>query len=1186
MKHYLSFCTLFVMVTCCLPFAFGQEDLPEWLNPKITSINKLPPRSSVVVPFYNGNERDCVILNGEWKFSLVSKPSDRIVDFAKTDYDDSKWLNLPVPSNWQMPMFTGNLKSHAPKNLGGVVNDYPIYVNIPYPWQRTNGKWTPPVIPADYNPVGMYRRDFSLPKSYDGHDIILHFAGVESCFYVWVNGEKVGMNKDSRTAAEFDITKFVKAGKNKIAVEVFRWSDGSWLECQDFWRLSGIFRDVFVYSLAKNRIDDVKVITDLDDKYESATLNVTVTRTPETPVHADLVIDDKRTPLRSDRSLGTTGNFMLKLPNPKLWSAETPNLYTLELTAGKQKIAFPIGFRTSEIKNAQLLVNGKPILIKGTNRHEHCEVTGHYVTVDLMLRDIKLMKEHNINAVRTSHYPNDPRWYFLCDKYGIYLIDEANIESHGMGYGAESLAKNPLFDKPHLDRTIRMYERDKNHPSVIIWSLGNEAGNGENFMATYDWLKAHDKTRPVHYERAGHDRNTDIICPMYASAKSIENYAKSDGNRPLILCEYAHAMGNSTGNLQDYWDVIESYPKLQGGFIWDWVDQGLLTDTPSKRQVEKPTFATVSGTVNEIAGKKALTGYAVVPKPETIDVGKRKVKLEAVVYPLGGKEAPFIGKGDTQFGLKQKDQDKIQFYIHNENGWIDITVPNPENWFNNWHTITGVYDGEKLALSVDGKELASKPYSGGISNAPEPVEIGRNGHHTSRVVNAYIASAKIVLDDEAVVDVDFANATEHDSGKGLYYAFGGDFGPAGVPSDQNFCMNGLVGADRSLHPAMREVKKVYQHIKIAMTDDGKLRITNGQFFKDLSDYTATIQLLVGGKVIRELPVTGFENVKPQESIDIALPLAVPMIAGERFYNVFFRLKDAAPLLPKGHTVAYEQFYLGGEKIPTGFGGAKTPIDKVVKTMPTPDFWRAPTDNDRGNNMRGRLGLWKNFDGAKVETETLENGDIIVTLKVKRPANSPEIPRVGTRLVLNSDYDQVEYYGRGPDENYIDRKTGALVGRYTTSVDEMFVNYSEPGEYGNRTDVRWVKFTNKSGEGVMFAALPSEDDMKKSSRGDRYKPDAGTIAFSASRYDRKELETKDHPYKMDKSDVIYVNIDLLQQGVGGDDSWGAQPLEKYKLKEQEYTLRYVIRTIYATDDGTTSGSTRGNSLQRPRLKRGR
>ena len=1193
------------LLTICLLFscavAIAQENLPEWLNPEITGINTLPPRSSAVVPFYNGNAKDCLMLNGQWKFQVVPKPADRIEGFATNDFDDSKWLNLPVPSNWQMPQFIGQLKEYAPENLGGVVNDYPIYVNIPYPWKKTNGKWTPPVIPDDYNPVGMYRREFELPKNFDGQNIILHFAGVESCFYVWVNGEKVGMGKDSRTAVEFDITKYVKPGKNKIAVEVFRWSDGSWLECQDFWRLSGIYRDVFIYTLPKAHIADIKVTTLLDENYENPSYDIQWTFFNGTDKELQMDVDldivglketQKRvgTKVKADQKqvLGSsTSPGVLK--NVKFWTAETPNLYTLELTCGTQKITLPIGFRTSEIKDGQLLVNGKPVLLKGVNRHEHDPVTGHTVSVESMIEDIKLMKQHNVNATRCSHYPNDPRWYALCDEYGLYVVDEANIESHGMHYGPETLAKNPLFAKAHMDRTIRMFEQNKNHASIIIWSLGNEAGNGPNFEATYDWLKAADATRPVQYERAERSRNTDIVCPMYMPVWSMIDYAKEKQDRPLIQCEYAHAMGNSVGNLQVYWDAIYKYPQLQGGFIWDWVDQGLLTDVPSQWIIPRlggsrlpPSseeeinsinpIARITGTVVEKDGKKAMAGFATIPKDPFVNSPQSDIKLEAVVYPLSGRTGPFIGKGDTALAIKQVDENRIQFYVHDGKKWTDVTAPVPADWYNHWHTITGIYDGKELKLLVDGKLLQSTPYTGPVPilNAKEPFEIGRNAHHRERVVDAYIAKATFEHGGAPIIDIDFAKAVDIKS-QGTYWAFGGDFGPPGVPSGQNFCCNGLTNADRTIHPGLIEVKKVYQNIWVKPVDADfkKIRVKNGFFFQDLSNFTAHCEIVGDDGVLLSAALEGFENIGPQESKEIAIDFskASPVSPGkgaERLLNIVFRSKEDKPLVPKGHIVAYEQFHLNSDaKETASLSKAAGSLDNVLQSGPQADFWRAPIDNDRGNNMPNRLGFWRTFDGAKVTTEALPNGDTIVTLDFQKPEGSPEWPRFGTQLVLNNEYDRVTYFGRGPDENYMDRKTGSLVGLYETTVDQMYVNYVEPGENGYRTDVRWVAFRNAAGEGVLFVSLPTAEDMKN--RGDKYKPDAGTICFGASRYPKEQLETCDHPYKMKKADEIYVNIDLLQMGVGGDNAWGAQTHEQFRLTNDRYVLKYRMRPLLPGDD---------------------
>lgn len=565
----------------------------DWENPEIIGINKLPPHAAAMVyrdvktalhspregsPFYKS-------LNGKWTFNWVEKPADRPVDFYRIDFDDSCWDDIKVPSNWQLEGY-----------------GTPIYLNSPYPFVKN-----PPFIQKHYNPVGSYRKEFTIPAEWSGRRIVLHFDGVESAFYLWINGEKAGYSQGSRTPAEFDITPYLKDGRNLIAAEVYRWSDGSYLECQDFWRLSGIFCDVYLYTIPRLHIRDYEVMTDLDENYQDAALTVKAwienhSNSGESPKLEIALLDaamepvgnqpfyKKRSPLIpiGEENL-ITADFSVS--SPLKWSAETPNLYHLLLTLRNSSGQIlevqtcRVGFREVEVREGQLLVNGRPVLLKGVNRHEHDPVTGHYVSTESMLKDIKLMKQFNINAVRTSHYPDHPTWYDLCDQYGIYLIDEANIESHGMGYHPDvTLGNNPEWKKAHLDRIQRMVERDKNHPSVIIWSMGNEAGDGINFEAASEWIHQRDPSRPVHYERAESRPHVDIVSPMYMRIEGLKEYASETRTRPLILCEYAHAMGNSVGNLQDYWDVIEAEPQLQGGFIWDWVDQALSKKTSDGRE--------------------------------------------------------------------------------------------------------------------------------------------------------------------------------------------------------------------------------------------------------------------------------------------------------------------------------------------------------------------------------------------------------------------------------------------------------------------------------------------------------------------------------------------------------------------------------------------------------------------------
>ncbi|TFG47273.1 MAG: DUF4981 domain-containing protein, partial [Candidatus Brocadiia bacterium] len=588
---------LFIFLIIQAQLVHGQEITPtasalrDWEDPEVIGINKEPAHSTAI-PYNNlENAIQCMrenseyyrSLNGKWQFRYSAKPADRPTDFYRTDFDAVNWDLIDVPCSWET------------RGFGRA-----IYLNDLYPFKKN-----PPFIQHDYNPVGSYRTEFETPKDWNGREIFINFDGVESAFYLWINGKLVGYSEDSRTPAEFNITRYLKKGKNLLAAEVYRWCDGSYLEDQDFWRLSGIFRNVYLWSAPKLHIRDFFVTCGLDANYTNAELNAVILvknfsqKAVESPVlEMELLEAGKTTELLSmaSKASETIGpddekqfTFKAEIGSPQKWSAENPYLYTfllkLKNDAGNidEIQSCRVGFRKVEIKGGQLLVNGKAIYIKGVNRHEHDPDNGHYVSEESMISDIKLMKQHNINTVRTCHYPDAPRWYELCDEYGLYLIDEANIESHGMCYGNESLAKDPKWLKAHMDRTVRMVARDKNHPSAIIWSLGNEAGDGSNFVATSNWIRSRDNSRPVHYEGAKGGRNSDIYCPMYATIEKIVDYAKEDRDKPLILCEYAHAMGNRVGNLQDYWDAIEKYKHLQGGSIWDWVDQGLRGRTSHGR---------------------------------------------------------------------------------------------------------------------------------------------------------------------------------------------------------------------------------------------------------------------------------------------------------------------------------------------------------------------------------------------------------------------------------------------------------------------------------------------------------------------------------------------------------------------------------------------------------------------------
>ncbi len=1017
----------------------------DWENPQITAINTEPPHCTLM-PYANltkaieGNRfasKYFKSLNGNWKFHWVNKPDDRPKDFYKLDYDVSRWKEIPVPSNWQMQGY-----------------DIPIYLNIPYPFENN-----PPFIQKHFNPVGSYRTEFEIPADWRDRQVFIHFDGVESAFYLWINGEEVGFSKDSRTPAEFNITQYLRPDKNVLAAEVYRWSDGSYLECQDFWRLSGIYRNVYLFSTPNVHIRDFEVKCDLDEKYQDAFLHVTAKVwnygkaacwKPEIEV---TLLDANRQPVGSDVLMKGTSVYIppgdesiVKLKalvkNPLKWSAEIPNLYTVILTLkdqdgqGLEIESCQFGFRKVEIKNGQLLVNGVPILIKGVNRHEHHPDTGHYITLESMIKDIQLMKQHNINTVRTCHYPNDPQWYELCDKYGIYLIDEANIESHGMGYDPDkTFANKPEWKKAHLDRIQRMVERDKNHPSVIIWSMGNEAGDGINFEAASDWIHHRDPSRPVHYERAQLRPHTDIYCPMYARIEHLVKYASQPQDRPLIMCEYAHAMGNSVGNLQDYWDVIEKYDHLQGASIWDWVDQGIRKKT------------------------------------------------------------------------------------------------------------------------ADGRE---------------------------------------------------------------FYAYGGDFGEE--QTDRNFCCNGLVLPDRQITPKLLEVKKVYQYVKFKPVDlkSGQVEIVNKYDFRDLSDVDIHWEILADGTSI-DRGLLSKPRVLPKEShiFTIDLSKIKPEPGVEYLLNFSARTTEPQPLIPAGYEIAYEQFQLPievkalettraalpqltlsqsaqtisvkGKNFELAFDKTKGMIAsfkfqgaELITSGPEPNFWRAPTDNDFGNGMQKRCAVWRqagrdravenvqveqisdseikisfNFDLKATESKHRTSytvpgsGDVIVENHFTPGKKElPELPRFGMTMALPNNFDNVIWYGRGPHENYWDRKTSALVGVYKSTVRELFEPYISPQENGYRTDVRWAAFLNDKGTGLLAVGQP-------------------LICFSALHYTNEDLTQQSrgtmHPTDLKDRDLVFLNLDYKQMGVGGDDSWGARPHPEYSLPAQEYSYRFRLKPVSKKDD---------------------
>ena len=1236
----LSLLAGFILLADQAPAGAESND---WENPQITAVGTESPHATMMIypdaasaargdpsqsPYWRS-------LHGPWKFHWVPKPADRPLDFFRADFDDGQWRTIPVPSNIELQGY-----------------GTPIYVNIQYPWGRPD----PPHIPHDNNPVGSYRRQFNVPESWAGREVFLHFDGVNSFFYLWINGQQVGLNKDSRTPAEFNITRYLKPDANLLAAEVYRWNDGSYLEDQDFWRLSGIFRDVYLWSTAPQHIRDFEVAPELDEQYRDTQLKVTAqvrnSSDQAATVAVEAVLSDEAgevvaTLPPQTAKLPANGETTLKLQaavaNPKKWSAEHPHLYQLLLTLRREAgsvievIPCTVGFRKVEIKDGLLLVNGQRILIKGVNRHEFDPDSGQYVSRESMERDIKLMKQHNLNAVRTCHYPNAPAWYDLCDRYGIYLVDEANIESHGMGYGEASLAKKPEWLPAHLDRTKRMVERDKNHPSVIIWSLGNEAGDGPNFQATSAWIKSRDTSRPVHYERAGTAPHTDIVCPMYSPPQAIAGYAQKHQTRPLIECEYAHAMGNSTGNFQEYWDLFDTQPQLQGGFIWDWVDQGIRKAIPTSYQVAErgplKLTAAFQGTKTDEGG----CGTAVFPPHEALDL-TGPLTLEAWIKPVPQKTfGTIVGKGDTSYALQLDKQGRLEFFVHRAGTWFNAFAAPPEDFVGRWHHVAGVYDGQQVRVLLDGKTLAAKDCQGGFDRNAFPLAIGANSEHAGRAFAGTIREARVynraLTDAELqnpaarkseglVLWLDLRNVQEVAGKQGTFWAYGGDFGPPGTPSDDNFCCNGLVSPDRRPHPGIHQVKKSYQyiHCKPVAIDKGEIQVTNGYDFTVIREIAAgRWRLRADDQVLQEGTLPDLD-LPPHESRTLQIPWQpiAPQPGAEYWLDLVFQLKQDQPWASAGHEVAWEQFPLPpslvkgeaqGVTAPrpntlpslklvqsndratvTGQGFAvlvdlkqglitslKVQDTELVHQPLRPHFWRAPTDNDRGNGMPNRCGIWRkapqswqvqNVDVQQpspqqvhvhvlaalpaveaqyeVSYRVLGDGRIVVDGKFTPGKKQlPELPRFGMQMALPPGFETLTWYGRGPYETYCDR-SDAWINVFSGQVADQFcMDYTEPGESGNKVDVRWVALTNKAGAGLLAVGLP-------------------LLSVNALHYTTEDLEGPKHPYEIPYRDFVTLNLDLMQMGLGGDDSWGAKPHDPYRLFPKPYSYRFCLRPFSATE----------------------
>ena len=1005
-----------------------------WQNVNINQQNREPRRANFFAfesldkaqSFDKKKSANYLSMEGMWKFNFVKDHNKRPANFFTLKYDDSQWKDFPVPGLFEL-------------------NGYgdATYKNIGYAW-ATQFDPNPPYISELNNYTGSYRRTFELPKDWKGKDVYFHVGSATSNLTLWVNGKYVGYSEDSKVAAEFNISKYLKPGKNLIAMQVMRWCDGSYFEDQDFWRFTGIAREVYLYARPKLHAADIRLNAALENNYQDGVLNYQVSlKGGKTDVSITLCDKDGK---QVAQATGAQG--IIKVPKVKAWTGETPYLYKAYITLKNKQgvtevIPQKVGFRNVEIKNAQLLVNGQPVLVKGADRHEMDPDGGYVVSLERMIQDIKIMKQLNINAVRTSHYPCDPRWYDLCDEYGIYITAEANLESHGMGYEEKSLAKFPEYIVPHIERNEGNVKPLINHPSVIVWSLGNEGGYGVNFEKAYDWVKACDTTRPAQYERGGYDSKTDIYCPMYIGYEESESYCKSNGTKPYIQCEYAHAMGNSEGGFKEYWDLIRKYPKYQGGYIWDFVDQGLRDKSP-----------------------------------------------------------------------------------------------------------------------ITGKEI---------------------------------------------------------------FTYGGDYGryPA---SDYNFNCNGIIAPNRRLNPHAYEIQYVLQNVWIKDFDaeNGSFNVYNENFFKNIDDLNLTATLFANGEKLTTVAIPDTKGIAPQatklvksEALKSAIEKAEAEHATEEItINFAFASDGSQPLVDKGQVMARQQIVLNGyefDKVdaPANTGskieveetnsyvkvsaermtvtiGKKTgmidyldvdgePMLKFRESM-TPEFWRAPTDNDYGASLQKKMRVWRNpqmnlksfdkseskdsvvltanFEMPEVKAELMLRycinaaGEVAVTQKMTtdKEAKVADLFRYGMQLQMPASFSKLEYYGRGPEENYIDRHSSSFIGKYEANVKDEYYPYVRPQESGNHTDIRYFSIFNPStGKGITFEG---------------YAPmECSAIPYLVEDLDagiEKEHAWGQHSGDLVEKGLVQLHIQQRQFGLGCIDSWGASPMEKYRMHYQDRCFSFVIK----------------------------
>ena len=1229
----------------CIILLHAQKT-PDWENPEIFERNQVAPHATLI-PFntvkqalknHRKSSTNRISLNGKWKFSWAKNLENAPQEFYKESKDKGSWNTINVPSNWQMEGF-----------------GYPVFRNIGY-----NFEPNPPDVPDEFNSVGSYYRTFEIPAGWKNKNVFLHFDGVQSASYVWVNGEKVGYNQGGMEPAEYDVTPYLQDGENSIAVKVLRFCDGSYLEDQDTWRLSGIFRDVYLMATPKVHIRDFYITTDLDETYTDADLNVKLhlrNYTKETAsdysVRMRLYDENKETVFSQpytknipDINSRKTQTIQTEIPvdNPDKWSAEHPNLYTVTVELLDEQgevteiLSNKTGFREIEIKDQQIYVNGVPIKFNGVNSHMMHPETGHHLDEQTLKKDLITMKKFNINCVSTSHYPPNKRYLDIADSLGLYVIDETGDEAHATTY----LSQREEWQEQYLDRMEKMVYRDRNHPSVVIWSAGNESGSGKNIAKLIEAGKNIDPSRPgwLYGGNGGHSSFEDIVGPRYLEPFMLKNrFGKSDDPRPSYMDEYIAATGNSLGGLDEYWDVIYQYPRLTGGAIWDWVSPGIkrswiTTPDKSPNDIECALFNKAHLVEGKFGKSVYLSGqddWVEVYRHPALDISKDNLTLSFWVKPEKyNGNAYFLTKGDYQYGIIQSDAETLTFYVHTSEK-TSVNVKVPEKWEDNWHHITGNYDGGELKLYIDGELAGTKPCEGNIKNGPYPVNIGKSSEikddHRGELCHATIDNVRIFdttltpdeltdkagqLQSKAALWIDF----EKTSNEGDYYSLG-------IPGRTY----GVIWPDRSIQPELWQMKKSGQPVEIQKTHikNGTVTVHNRHNFTNLNAFKASWKLQANDSVIQTGKLT--PDIPPQEKQTVNIPFTRPEIKPNTHYHLLisFKLADDASWAEKGHEIAWEQFKLPfhKEKQPSekssyppvsvkeknnslivsgeNFRYSVEKSHKLLTSMkyetnellskgPQFNVWRAPLANDidswamysteigqttdgMGNEIANgwrSIGLntlkheLDRFSFSKKEnTVTITahtsisannystgfnvtyqytiygNGQIKLKTNVHPAGNITNwLPKIGLQMKLPESFRDITWYGRGPFETYPDRKTGAKIGKYSSTAEDDYVPYIIPQDYGNKTDVHWLKLTDYNGNGIKVT---------------------GKQQFNTSvhKYSTKNLTRALYRKQLKPDNAVTLNIDHEVSGVGGTAN---SVLQKYKVLPGNYMFTFHIKPL--------------------------